>query len=162
MLPERRRRKVWSVDWSPCGNKLSAACNNFDDDSFSVQIFCKEGSTGNFVCQSTLSGHSDDVFSAAWSPDGTKLASGSKDKTVKIWNPATGECLWMVRGHTDYVNTQTRSSACASFRMVPKWSAAMTGLSCISCHWEAGQTDARSSTSVAVSGASHSLSQPKR
>jgi len=118
MLPERRRRKVWSVDWSPCGNKLSAACNNFDDDSFSVQIFCKEGSTGNFVCQSTLSGHSDDVFSAAWSPDGTKLASGSKDKTVKIWNPATGECLWMVRGHTDYVNTRTRSSACASFRMV--------------------------------------------
>ena len=33
--------EVWSVDWSPCGNKLSAACNNFDpnDDSYSVKIF---------------------------------------------------------------------------------------------------------------------------
>ena len=43
--------QVWSVDWSPCGNKLSAACNNFDDDSYSVKIFSKEGSTGNIVCQ---------------------------------------------------------------------------------------------------------------
>ena len=48
-----------------------------------------------------VSGHSDYVCSAAWSPDGTKLASGSNDKTVKIWNPATGECLWMVRGHSE-------------------------------------------------------------
>jgi WD40 repeat protein len=49
--------EVWSVDWSPCGNKLSAACNSPFDDSYSVKIFSKEGSTGNLVCQSTLRGH---------------------------------------------------------------------------------------------------------
>ena len=50
--------QVRSVDWSPCGNKLSAACNNFSGSgSYSVKIFSKEGSTGNFVCQSTLRGH---------------------------------------------------------------------------------------------------------
>ena len=50
--------EVSSVDWSPCGNKLSAACNNYSGSgSYSVKIFSKEGSTGNLVCQSTLTGH---------------------------------------------------------------------------------------------------------
>ena len=37
--------------------------------------------------------HSDYVCSVAWSPDGTKLASGSDDKTVRIWEAATGKQL---------------------------------------------------------------------
>jgi len=41
-----------------------------------------------------VSGHSCSVNSVCWNNDGTKLASGSDDSTVKIWNPATGECLW--------------------------------------------------------------------
>ena len=48
-----------------------------------------------------LSGHNDSVNSVSFSPDGKRLASGSDDNTVKIWNPATGECLWMVRGHSE-------------------------------------------------------------
>jgi len=47
---------VGSVHWSPCGNKLSAACNNWRSNSYSVKIFSKEGSAG-FACQSTLRGH---------------------------------------------------------------------------------------------------------
>jgi WD40 repeat protein len=30
-------------------------------------------------------GHNDAVWSVAWSPDGTKLATGSDDHTVHIW-----------------------------------------------------------------------------
>jgi WD40 repeat protein len=33
----------------------------------------------------TLKGHSDDVLSVCWSPDGKYLASGASDKTVRIW-----------------------------------------------------------------------------
>ncbi|MFM6754395.1 MAG: WD40 repeat domain-containing protein, partial [Dolichospermum sp.] len=33
----------------------------------------------------TLTGHSDSVWSLAYSPDGQTLASGSLDNTIKIW-----------------------------------------------------------------------------
>ena len=30
--------------------------------------------------------HSDYVWSVAFSPDGTKIVSGSADKTIKVWD----------------------------------------------------------------------------
>ncbi|MEH2324039.1 MAG: serine/threonine-protein kinase [Nostoc sp.] len=39
----------------------------------------------------TLQGHSDKINSVAISPDGKTLASGSDDKTIKLWNLTTGE-----------------------------------------------------------------------
>ena len=38
----------------------------------------------------TLTGHSSGVASTAFSPDGTRVVSGSGDGTVKIWEAATG------------------------------------------------------------------------
>ena len=32
------------------------------------------------------------VLSVAWSPDGNCMASGSNDKTIKVWNTKTGQC----------------------------------------------------------------------
>jgi len=32
-----------------------------------------------------LPGHADEVYSVDWSPDGTRVASGGKDKVLKIW-----------------------------------------------------------------------------
>jgi len=32
-----------------------------------------------------LPGHSDEIYTVDWSPDGNKVVSGGKDKLVKIW-----------------------------------------------------------------------------
>ena len=69
----------------------------------------------------TLRGHSSAVSSAAWSPDGKRLATGSYDQTAKVWDAAkrlatgsadstakvwdaaSGQELLTLRGHTGQV-----------------------------------------------------------
>ena len=48
------------------------------------------------------SGHSEDVWSVAFSPDGIKVVSGSSDRTVKIWNVETGDVLHTLSGEREY------------------------------------------------------------
>ena len=54
----------------------------------------------------TLVGHAGPVLSVAFSPDPGapgRLASGSADKTVKIWDSATGKELFALKGHGSFV-----------------------------------------------------------
>ncbi|MBQ2376397.1 MAG: PEGA domain-containing protein [Bacteroidales bacterium] len=51
----------------------------------------------------TLNGDSDWVNSVAYSPDGTKIISGSYDNTIKIWDANTGQCLKTLEGHSNWV-----------------------------------------------------------
>jgi WD40 repeat protein len=45
------------------------------------------------ACLQTLEGHSNYVNSIAFSHDSTRLASASRDRTVRIWDASSGDCL---------------------------------------------------------------------
>jgi WD40 repeat protein len=44
-------------------------------------------------------GHTDRVTTVAWSSNGKNIASGSSDKTVQVWDAATGAVLYTYRGY---------------------------------------------------------------
>ncbi|KAG8849678.1 hypothetical protein FRB91_009688 [Serendipita sp. 411] len=50
-----------------------------------------------------LKGHGDGVWSLAFSPDGSKLVSGSGDNTIRIWNLQTRSHMITLKGHTHTV-----------------------------------------------------------
>ncbi|NQT17945.1 MAG: hypothetical protein HQ582_34655, partial [Planctomycetes bacterium] len=46
-----------------------------------------------------LKGHTNTTYGVAFSPDGSTLASGSRDTTVKLWSIATGQVLRSFKAH---------------------------------------------------------------
>jgi WD40 repeat protein/energy-coupling factor transporter ATP-binding protein EcfA2 len=52
-----------------------------------------------------LEGHDAPVMSVSISPDGKILASGSYDKTLKLWNLNTGQEIYTLKGHQHTINS---------------------------------------------------------
>ncbi|KAF1968780.1 WD40 repeat-like protein [Bimuria novae-zelandiae CBS 107.79] len=82
--------------FSPPGSLISG---HFKDED--PQWIIIEPSIGDKwgACLQTLEGHSDWVGSVAFSHDSTRLASGSADNTVKVWDVGSGDCLQTLKGH---------------------------------------------------------------
>lgn len=51
-----------------------------------------------------ITGHTDRVISAAFSPDGQRIVTASDDKTARIWDATTGREIRRLSGHTDSLN----------------------------------------------------------
>ena len=48
-----------------------------------------------------MKGHNDYINSISFSPTSNEIASGSNDKTIKIWNLETGICEKTFEEHTE-------------------------------------------------------------
>jgi len=54
-------------------------------------------------CLRVLKGHTGFVISLSSFENGTMLATGSYDTTIRVWETVTGDCMRILRGHTTYV-----------------------------------------------------------
>jgi WD40 repeat protein len=48
---------------------------------------------------SPLTGHSSEVRAVTWNPDGSMIASGSEDNTIKLWDTQSGKVISTLSGH---------------------------------------------------------------
>jgi hypothetical protein len=51
----------------------------------------------------TLRGHASEVYAVALAPDGNLLASGSRNKKLRLWDPRTGRLVRELTGHAGAV-----------------------------------------------------------
>jgi WD40 repeat protein len=56
-----------------------------------------------FRLRKILSGHTDKVLDASWSPDGNYLATSGQDGSVRIWDAATGQEILTIAAHPAFL-----------------------------------------------------------
>ncbi len=85
--------QVWALAFSADGVLASAGADGV--------INLWDVNTGKLTRE--LKGHSDAVYSLAFSPDGRYLASGSADDSVRLWRVSTGDMLHTFTDHKNWV-----------------------------------------------------------
>ena len=92
-----RLGKGWisgDITFTPDGSMLVVPCD--------PGIWLYDVETGAEV--DLLVGHTEPVDSVAFSPDGATLASGSRDRTVRLWDVLTWKPTRTLAGHTDSID----------------------------------------------------------
>ena len=64
------------------------------------EALLEEQAPSGFRLLHKLQGHLETITRIAWSPDGSKLASPSLDKTIRLWDAKTGQPMLKLEGHS--------------------------------------------------------------
>jgi WD40 repeat protein len=107
--------RVWNLATGKCLRKLKhrygvSAVAVTPDDRY---LFTGMAYTGNNPvqmwdirtgkCLLKMEGHGHWVEAMAVTPDGNRIVTGSRDRTIRVWSIQTGVCLQVLKGHRDYV-----------------------------------------------------------
>ncbi len=91
--------RVVALDFSKDGNQLLAA-GGAPTEEGEIKVF--DVTTQKLVVD-IKNGHSDTVFGARFSPDGTMIATCGADKFIKVFEVPSGKFLKSFEGHTHHV-----------------------------------------------------------
>jgi len=89
-----------NITHSPDGTRFAMAS--------SIGIWIYDAHAGKELA--LLTGHTEDVSGVSFSPDSSTLATGSGDKTVRLWEVNTGKHLRTLTGHTGGIETVSFST----------------------------------------------------
>jgi WD40 repeat protein len=90
---------------------LYSVDKNFNTYGNKRDLFASRWDVATGQVDRTLEGHLGSVYSVVFSPNGSKLASGSRDCTVQVWDVATGQVDRMLEGHLSWVYSVVFSPA---------------------------------------------------
>jgi WD40 repeat protein len=96
-LKAKAKREVVNNPAVSFDGRLSAEGGDWGDASIKVTL------VAGGKPYRTLEGHPGLVHALAFSPDGSRLASGSGDRLVRLWDARTGALLAALEGHKDSV-----------------------------------------------------------
>jgi WD40 repeat protein len=82
---------VYAVAFSPDGKSILSGSYDQSLKLWSVPDGKLIREFKGYKAKTSEKGHQEAVLCAAFSPDGTRIASGGMDRAIKIWNVATGE-----------------------------------------------------------------------
>ena len=91
-------KEIYTIKWSPTGPGSDNPDLPLILATASYDATIKLWDVDSGKCLHTLEGHTDPVYSVAFSPDGKYLASGSFDKHLHIWNVKDGSLMRTYKG----------------------------------------------------------------